>query len=170
MIGQLGFFTILTILGIAQDVAPPKFEFKPPVVRGSIFDDKLGLLDRERDEYARAIANFVTNFVASKKADPDSLAFARKGLGLALHLSTRNKRAMVTKFQLSKGTVPRPGQNRIQPGNARGTFRDTCRNAFPTKGRGQPSPCPRADRLGGDHRSSQRRCHLCIRTSKNRLR
>ena len=133
-IGQLVFFTILTILGIAQDVAPPKFEFKPPVVRGSIFDDKLGLLDRERDEYAGAIANFVTNFVASKKADPDSLAFARKGLGLALHLSTRNKRAMVTKFQLSKGTVPRPVKTEYSPATLAALFVTRAETLFQQKG------------------------------------
>ncbi|MDF1713930.1 MAG: hypothetical protein P1U90_16970 [Akkermansiaceae bacterium] len=134
IIGKLGLFTILLTAGMAQDVAPPKFEFKAPVVRGSIFDDNLGLLERERDEYAGAIANFVTNFVASKNADPDSLAFARKGLGLALHLSTRNKRAMVTKFQLSKGTIPRPVKAEYSPATLAALFVTRAETLFQQKG------------------------------------
>jgi hypothetical protein len=77
-VGQLGFFTILLTAGMPWDVAALTFEFKAPVVRGSIFDDNLGLLERERDEHAEAIANFVTNFVASKNADRDSLVCSRK--------------------------------------------------------------------------------------------
>jgi len=93
----------------------PAFEFKSPVVRESVFKDGLGLMNRERDEYAEAIATFVTNYVAGEKASKESLAFARKGLGLALHLSSRNKRAMVTRFQLSKGTVPKTVETEYSP-------------------------------------------------------
>ena len=103
------------LVGLCGQDKAVAFEFKAPVVRQSVFKDGLGLLDRERDEYAGAIAIFVTNHVASQKANKESLAFARKALGLALHLSSRNKRAMVTKFQLSKGTLPKTVEAEYSP-------------------------------------------------------
>ncbi|MEN8773839.1 MAG: hypothetical protein ABF382_09840 [Akkermansiaceae bacterium] len=134
LIGQFYLHTVVLMSCMAQDVAGPKFEFKAPIVRGSVFNDDLGLLERERDEYAGAIANFVTNLVASKKAGADSLAFARKGLGLALHLSSRNKRAMVTKFQLSKGIIPRPVKTEYSPATLAALFVTRAETLFQQKG------------------------------------
>lgn len=91
---------------VAQGQPEKPFVFKSPIVRESVFKDDLGVLDREREDYAGAIATFTANYVVARKADADSLIFARRALGLALHLSSRNKKAMVTKFQLSKGTMP----------------------------------------------------------------
>lgn len=99
----------------AQEKQAAAFEFKPPIVRESVFEKDLGMLDRERDDYANEIATFVANYVAIRNADADSLTFARKALGLSLHLASRNKRAMVTKFQLSKGTMPQRIKGKYSP-------------------------------------------------------
>ena len=101
--------------GLLAENEPVVFEFKTPVVRESVFKEGVGLLDRERDEYAEAIATFVTNYVVTERASKESLSFARRALGLALHLSSRNKRAMVTKFQLGKGTLPKVVETEYSP-------------------------------------------------------
>jgi hypothetical protein len=101
--------------GLEAQEAVPAFEFKTPIVRESVFKEGLGLLDRERDEYAGAMAAFATNYVVAEKADQASLNFASKALALALHLSSRNKRAMVTKFQLGKGILPKLVESEYSP-------------------------------------------------------
>lgn len=117
----------------AQDTASV-FEFETPIVRESVFKEGLGLLDRERDEYAGAMATFATNYVAEKKADKSSLDFARKALGLALHLSSRNKRAMVTKFQLGKGTLPKAVESEYSPKTLAALFVARAETLFEQKG------------------------------------
>jgi len=97
----------LLVSSLSGQESTPKFEFEPPVIRESVFKEGLGLVDREREEYASAMATFATNHVFRKQGDKASLDFAKKALALALHLSSRNKRATVTKFQLSKGVLPK---------------------------------------------------------------
>ncbi len=126
----------MVFLGVllAQEKQPPAFEFKPPIVRESVFKEGLGLLDRERDDYASAIATFAGNYVAARNADADSLVFATKALGLSLHLSSRNKRAMVTKFQLSKGTMPRKIEEKYSPKALSALFLARAETLFQQKG------------------------------------
>ncbi len=126
----------LTFLGSvsAQVVERKAFEFKAPVVHQSVFKNGLGLVDRERDEYAGALATFATNHVVSAKASKESLGFARKALGLALHLSSRNKRAMVTKFQLSKGTLPKTVETKYSPKTLAALFVTRAETLFEQKG------------------------------------
>ncbi len=119
--------------GVAQEAAP-SFAFKGPIVRESIFKEGLGLLDRERDEYAGAMATFATNYVAEKKGNKASLDFARKALGLALHLSSRNKRAMVTKFQLGKGILPKAVESEYSPKTLAALFVTRAETLFEQKG------------------------------------
>jgi hypothetical protein len=83
-----------------------KFVWDPPKVAESAFTRDLGMLDSEREEYATNLAALAANQVASSKASPAAVAEARRMLALALHLSPRNKRALVVNFQLSKGLLP----------------------------------------------------------------
>ncbi len=110
------------------------FEFKAPLIRESIFKEGLGLLDRERDEYAGAMASFATNWVVTRKADKASLDFARKALGLALHLSSRNRRAVVTRSQLAKGILPKAVEAEYSPRTLATLFVTRAETLFEQKG------------------------------------
>lgn len=83
-----------------------KIEFKAPVVGPGIFSDKLSMMDKEREEYAINIANYVGNQVADAQGSPESLQQARRLLALSLHLSPRNRRAVVMNYQLERGILP----------------------------------------------------------------
>lgn len=82
------------------------FQWEPVKVRVSGFSNDLGLLDSEREEYATNLAVLGSNAVAVAKATPASIAQCRRMLGLALQLSPRNKKALVTNFQLGRGILP----------------------------------------------------------------
>ena len=66
------------------------------------------MLGPEREEYATNLAQYAANRVAAEKAARTALVDARRALALAMHLSPRNKRAVVTSFQLAKGIIPDP--------------------------------------------------------------
>lgn len=83
-----------------------KIDYKAPVVGAGIFTDKLGMMDKEREEYAINIANYAGNKIVEAKASPESLAQARRLLALSLHLSSRNRKAVVMNYQLEKGILP----------------------------------------------------------------
>ena len=83
-----------------------KIDYKAPVVGAGIFTDKLGMMDKEREEYAINIANYSGNKIVEAKASPESLAQARRLLALSLHLSSRNRKAVVMNYQLEKGILP----------------------------------------------------------------
>lgn len=89
----------------AQEVSR-SFAWVAPKIVTSIFTNDLGMLDSEREEYATNLAKLASNQVAAAKASPASLADARRILALALQLSPRNRQAVVTNFQLSKGLLP----------------------------------------------------------------
>lgn len=77
----------------------------------SLFSKDIGMLDSERDEYATNLSILAANQIATQKASPQALADARRILALALHLSPRNKRAVIVNFQLSKGMLPEVTQS-----------------------------------------------------------
>ena len=112
----------------------PAFKFEAPVMRESAFKEGLGLLDRERDEYASNLAIFAGNSVAENKASAGSLAFARRALGLALHLSSRNRRAVVLKHQLSRGIIPQKVETEYSPKTLAGLFVTRAETLFEQKG------------------------------------
>jgi hypothetical protein len=93
-----------------------KFEWTPPKTGAGVFTEALGMLDREREEYADNLAGYASNRVAAAKASVASLAEARRLVALALHLSPRNRKALVLNFQLSRGVLPEavPGDYRPQ--------------------------------------------------------
>ncbi len=88
------------------DEAERRFTWTPPAVGKGLFSDKLGMLDREREDYADNLAAEATNRVMRGKASAASLAEARRLLGLALQLAPRNRKALVLNFQLSRGVLP----------------------------------------------------------------
>ena len=91
---------------LRADEPAKKFIWEAPQVEVSAFSRDLGMLDTERDEYATNLAVLAGNGVAKEQASAASLADARRMLALALHLSPRNKRALVVNFQLSRGLLP----------------------------------------------------------------
>lgn len=103
-----------SVLLRAEEV-PKVFAWDPPKVTESAFTRNLGMLDSERDEYATNLAGLAVNRVVAAKASPSSMSDARRMLALALHLSPRNKRALVANFQLSKGVLPEVSQTDYSP-------------------------------------------------------
>lgn len=95
---------------------PAKFEWNPPKTGPGLFTDALGMLDREREEYADNLAGYAANRVAAAKASVASLAEARRLVALALHLSPRNRKALVLSFQLSRGVLPEAVADDYRPG------------------------------------------------------
>lgn len=105
-------------LGVAFAIAgeaPKAFAWDPIKIPQSMFTRELGMLDSEREEYATTLAQLSANRVNAEKASPASLAEARRMLSLALHLSPRNKKALVTGFQLAKGVLPEAAEGGYSP-------------------------------------------------------
>ena len=92
-----------------------KFEWNPPNTGAGVFTDALGLLDREREEYADNLTGYASNQVAAAKASVASLAEARRMVALALHLAPRNRKALVLSFQLTRGLLPEPVPGDYRP-------------------------------------------------------
>lgn len=84
------------------------FVWMEPRIGAGAFSDDLGMLDREREEYANNLAIHAVNKVAAAEASAASLEVARRYLALSLHLAPRNRRALVANYQLSRGIVPEP--------------------------------------------------------------
>ena len=96
----------LLVFSPLQAEEESKFAWEPLEIRTSVFSQDLVMMGSERDEYATNLATYAANRVQDTGASPQSLAQARRLLALALHLSPRNKQAVVTQFQLAKGIVP----------------------------------------------------------------
>jgi hypothetical protein len=115
-----GFWQAATILfiGMAMVIAadePRKFDWQPLKITRGMFTRDLGMLDSERDEYATNLSDHAISRIAAAKASPAALADARRMLALALHLSPRNKRALVAGFQLGKGVLPEAADGAYSP-------------------------------------------------------
>ncbi len=107
--------TLSVALVLAEEKEAKPFVWNAPKIAQSLFTQELGMLDAERDEYATNLANHAASLVISSEASPSSLADARRMLALALHLSQRNKRALVVGFQLSKGMMPELAEGNYSP-------------------------------------------------------
>ena len=82
------------------------FSYEPPVVKQQLFGKDVNMLARERDEYATNLSTYVANQVIEEKASAESLSAARRILALAMHLSPRNRQALIVNGQLRKGVIP----------------------------------------------------------------
>lgn len=96
----------LLILTLGVSAEEKAFAWKAPEIGAGVFTEDLGLLDREREEYATNLAVFATNGVAKSKASAASLEEARRLIALSLHLSPRNRQAIVTRYKLERGVLP----------------------------------------------------------------
>ncbi len=102
---QVTAFSAIAVSALsAQEVE--KFAWELIRVEGRSFSPDLAMMDTERDQYSTNLSNLAANRVAAAKASPASLEQARRFISLALHLSPRNKRAVIVNFQLSQGTLP----------------------------------------------------------------
>jgi len=92
-----------------------KFQWTPPKTGAGLFSERLGMLEREREEYADSLAAYASGRVAAASASAASLTEARRLVALALHLSPRNRKALVLSFQLSRGVLPDPAPGDYRP-------------------------------------------------------
>jgi hypothetical protein len=106
-------FTLVPAVCVAEPTGA--FDWEPLAIRSSVFSGKVDMLDSERDEYATNLANYAARRVVQAKASPASMEDARRMLALALHLSPRNRRAVVVNFQLGQGLLPDPGEGDFSP-------------------------------------------------------
>ncbi|MGB6220146.1 hypothetical protein [Haloferula sp.] len=97
---------LMLALGVSAEEQRAAFAWKAPRTGAGVFSDALGMLDREKEEYATNLVVYATNGVARSKASVASLEVARRLIALSIHLSPRNKRALVAKYQLERGVVP----------------------------------------------------------------
>lgn len=99
----------------AQENQKPAFDYKPPIVGTGIFTNDLGMLDKEREEYAHNLANYTGQHISQQKASKESLELARRFLALSLHLAPRNRKAVVMNFQLQRGIIPATEESDYSP-------------------------------------------------------
>ena len=81
-------------------------DYHPPTINLRLFGDELSMINNERDEYATNLTAFAVESVKASKGSQASLDMARRLLGLALHLSPRNRKSIVVNRQLEKGLMP----------------------------------------------------------------
>lgn len=101
--GMIGLLLLCTVPAVAEE---KKLDYKPPVVGAGLFSDKLGMMDKEREEYAVNLATYAGNQIADAQGSPASLAQGRRLLALSLHLAPRNRKAVVMNYQLERGILP----------------------------------------------------------------
>lgn len=95
--------------GCAVAVADEKrgnFKWETPRIGPGVFSDALGMLAREREEYAESLASYGVNLIAREKASAASLREGRRYIALSMQLAPRNRRALVANYQLSRGMLP----------------------------------------------------------------
>ncbi|QTN31717.1 hypothetical protein HZ994_05050 [Akkermansiaceae bacterium] len=102
-------FPMIAIFALGSTLAraeEKKFDWQPLEIKVSAFSPELVMLNTERDEYATNLAAYAANRIVAEKASAASTGQARRIIALALHLSPRNRQAVVTQFQLAKGIMP----------------------------------------------------------------
>ena len=103
---QVAAFSAFAALAVHAQEEGGKFTWQAIQAGGRSFSPNLGMMNSEREQYATNFANLAANRVVQAKASVASLDQARRFLALALHLSPRNKRAVIVNFQLSQGILP----------------------------------------------------------------
>ena len=91
-----------------------KIEWRPLKVAKSQFPRTVGMMDETREDYANNLSGLAIKHLIAKKADKEASELARKMIVVALHLSPKNKRAVVLNFQLGKGKVPAAPETAFQ--------------------------------------------------------
>lgn len=81
-------------------------KYAEPSINKRLFGNELSMTNNERDDYATNLAAIAVKQVQQTKGSQKSLDQARKLLGLALHLSPRNRKGLVVNRQLKDGILP----------------------------------------------------------------
>jgi hypothetical protein len=108
-------FIAFAPLTAAQEKQQAAFTYKPPIVGAGVFSEDLGMLDKEREEYAQNLANYIGLHIKEQKASKESLEQARRFLALSLHLAPRNRKTIVMNFQLQRGILPATEESDYSP-------------------------------------------------------
>ncbi|MFK7909526.1 MAG: hypothetical protein AB8F34_02885 [Akkermansiaceae bacterium] len=100
---------MILLAGVVQSAPSElKGDYKKPTINQRLFGADLSMVGTERDEYASNLAAYAVKNLRDRNGDQDSLDLTRQILGLALHLSPRNKKSLVANAQLSRGIMPEP--------------------------------------------------------------
>lgn len=89
----------------AEAVAAPKIPYQKVQITKSLFAD-FSMLVQERDEYATNLTRLALTAIHEDPESEAAVSEARRLLALALHLSIRNRSAVVANHQLSRGILP----------------------------------------------------------------
>lgn len=82
-------------------------DYVEPAINRRLFSQGLSMLGSERNDYANNLTAYAVNNLLRKKANQESLDLARQVIGLALHLSPRNKKALIANAQLRRNVMPK---------------------------------------------------------------
>ncbi|MBK1792044.1 hypothetical protein [Persicirhabdus sediminis] len=101
----------------AEPAAPAGLigKYTEPQIDKTLLLNTLSMQDKERDDYATNLAAFAAQQVIDHQGDPKSLDLARRVLGLSLHLSFRNRAALICNRQLEQGLMPDPIRTTFSP-------------------------------------------------------
>ncbi len=92
-----------------------KIEWRPLRIAKSHFPRSIAMMDAERDDYAGNLAGVAIKHLRERKGDKNSRELAVRMMSVALHLSPRNKKAVVINAQLGRGMVPKPPEVDYSP-------------------------------------------------------
>lgn len=99
---------LLLVTPSAQEAEPdvaPAIRYEMVTIKKSLFAD-FSMLVQERDEYATNLTRLALTLIHEDPESEKGVADARRLLALALHLSIRNRSAVVANHQLAKGILP----------------------------------------------------------------
>ena len=103
----------ITISGFGQGA-----KYDIPEVKTSAFgEDSIEMADFERKDLAEHLASFVVNHIAKDviAGDAKAISLAERLNGLALHLNTRNRTALVSDFQFRRDILPKTTAEDFKP-------------------------------------------------------
>jgi len=100
------FPTVLPVLAEGDGGGELQGKYKRPTINPRLLGEDLSMVGKERDEYATNLTALAVKIVKNQKGSQESLNEARKLLGLALHLSPRNRKSLIVNGQLAKGVMP----------------------------------------------------------------
>jgi len=100
--------SVLLVLTVLPALAEGELQgdYKSPTINRRLLGDELSMVNNERNEYATNLTAFAVKTVQQQKGSQVSLDKARNLLGLALHLSPRNRKSVVVNKQLTEGVMP----------------------------------------------------------------
>lgn len=106
---QVFFSLVVALTAIAEpekslDSAKP-FDYQTLEIKKSIFGD-FSMLAQERDDYATTITRLALESAHASPDDKENMKGVRRLISLSLHLSPRNRTAVVANHQLGRGLLP----------------------------------------------------------------